>query len=436
VSVQAQFVGEVSADKPWSVSAKVRGFYDDNYATLPATRTDGGPTKRASYGVSISPSASFTVGDPVSGPTYLRLGYDYDLRWFEDRKKNSADHSHVFDLRLNHRFSDRYRIELGNNFVIAQEPSLLNPSTAVQGSYIRTDGNNVRNRANVAFDAALTEKLGTRLAYANTLYDYEQTGAGSRSALLDRIEHLGTADLRWMVQPTTTALVGYSFGLVDQTSKDLLLNPIGSDGLPLIKDPTTGARLTAADMAAIPTAEVRNSQSHYGFVGVDHSFTTALNTQVRVGAQYTTYPDALPGVEDNTWNPYVDASLSYQYSQDSRALLGVKHQRNQTDFGMYRLGVVEATLDQESTLLYVGIVHRLLPKLYGLVRGSWQGSEFNQGAFDTATDNYYMADVNLTYEISRWIAAEAGYLYDKLDSDIPNRGFDRHRVYVGVRATY
>jgi len=86
--------------------------------------------------------------------------------------------------------------------------------------------------------------------------------------------------------------------------------------------------------------------------------------------------------------------------------------------------------------LYVGIVHRLLPKLYGLVRGSWQGSEFNQGAFDTATDNYYMADVNLTYEISRWIAAEAGYLYDKLDSDIPNRGFDRHRVYVGVRATY
>ena len=44
--------------------------------------------------------------------------------------------------------------------------------------------------------------------------------------------------------------------------------------------------------------------------------------------------------------------------------------------------------------------------------------------------------MNLTYEINRFLAAEAGYNYDRLDSDLSFRSFTRNRVYVGLRASY
>ena len=44
--------------------------------------------------------------------------------------------------------------------------------------------------------------------------------------------------------------------------------------------------------------------------------------------------------------------------------------------------------------------------------------------------------VNVTYEINKFLAAEAGYNYDRLDSDVGFRSFTRNRVYVGLRASY
>jgi hypothetical protein len=43
----------VERSKPWSVSAALRGFYDDNYATAPS-----GPLRKGSWGMDFSPSLS------------------------------------------------------------------------------------------------------------------------------------------------------------------------------------------------------------------------------------------------------------------------------------------------------------------------------------------------------------------------------------------
>jgi len=45
-------------------------------------------------------------------------------------------------------------------------------------------------------------------------------------------------------------------------------------------------------------------------------------------------------------------------------------------------------------------------------------------------------DVGLTYTLNSYVALEGGYLWDRLDSDIPYRAFSRNRGYLGVRATY
>jgi hypothetical protein len=44
--------------------------------------------------------------------------------------------------------------------------------------------------------------------------------------------------------------------------------------------------------------------------------------------------------------------------------------------------------------------------------------------------------LNLAYRINQFLSAEAGYNYDKVDSDLVGRSYSRNRVYVGVRATY
>ena len=72
--------------------------------------------------------------------------------------------------------------------------------------------------------------------------------------------------------------------------------------------------------------------------------------------------------------------------------------------------------------------------------GQYQHSTYDNGFSGDTADDYYLLGVNLTYEINKWLAAEAGYNYDRLDSDLDaggiSRSFTRNRVYVGVRGTY
>ena len=50
-AVNTMPAGSQQATKPWSVSATLRGFYDDNYSTSPRD------LRRNSFGIEVSPSA-------------------------------------------------------------------------------------------------------------------------------------------------------------------------------------------------------------------------------------------------------------------------------------------------------------------------------------------------------------------------------------------
>src|SRR5947209_802640 len=78
-----------AADKPWSVSGTLRGFYDDNYNTAP-----DGPGRRSSVGFEVRPSVKFNI--PLEA-TSISLAYIYSMKYYDDRPKNKADHSHDFE---------------------------------------------------------------------------------------------------------------------------------------------------------------------------------------------------------------------------------------------------------------------------------------------------------------------------------------------------
>ncbi len=345
--------------KIWSVSANLRGFYDDNIATTPSGAV--GPTglrlRQSSFGFEVSPTLALKL--PLE-QTKLGLSYTYDMKYYENRS-NSADHSHDAELTLTHAFTPRYKMAANDSFVIAQEASLLDPS--VPTSALRSNGNNMRNIVGISFTAECTPLLGFEVGYQNSFYDYQQTGVGSRSALLDRLEHLARLDLRWQALPTTVGILGYQFGVVEQTSKDLLF-------------------------AAGPLPNIRDNHSHYLYVGADHDFNSQLKGSIRAGGQYTEYPNAPAGVSNNSIIPYADLNISYAYTEGSIAQLGVKHTRNQTDIGN--------TLDQESTTLYAELKHKITAKLSGRLIGQYQNSSFNQGVNNDKMERIFLGGANLS----------------------------------------
>jgi hypothetical protein len=395
VSMQAAYAPGLSPleqSKPWSVGLAVRGFYDDNYTTSPRGSRDD------SFGISVSPSVGL---HKAFDQTLIALNYTYELRWFEARTRNEADHIQIVNLRLDHKFSENYRLQVTDRFYHGQEGVVqLGP----QVDPIRTNADYWRNTARGQFEADFTDHFGMMVAYQNQIWDYDQRGDQTRSALLDRMEHLGTIEGLYHFRPATSGLLGYQFEQVDFRGKgNIGVDPDGN----------------------VLRSNFRDNRSHRVYVGVQHKPTANLDLGLRVGGQYTDYHRA----SDDAWTPFVDARGTYTYNPGSFLQVGVVHTLNATDV---------LAMSQESTSIWGMVNHRITPRLTGSVLGQFQYSSFEDGRLtvDASRDLLYLVGVNLHYRFNPYLGAEAGYNWDKLDSDLPNRSYSRNRVYVGVRANY
>jgi hypothetical protein len=435
-SAQAQYapgLTPLEMSKAWSLSAELRGFYDDNYLTLPKG------FRESSFGTEVAPSIAVNHS---TSDTLVSASYLYDARWYE--KHSVFDQSHQFNGRFEHEFSDRFKLSLNESFVVAQEPDVLD--STVVASPLRINGNNVRNTGSADFTVNLTKLLDLHLGYANTVYAYQQHAGDvfgqpfasgvpgnpsialggaypfepSRSAALDRMEQLATVDLRWKAMEDTTGVFGYQYEHVDYTSPEaiILAAPAGP-GTPA----TPGY-----------VSNIRNEDDHFVFVGADHSFTPNLNASVRVGGEYVDYYK----VHTTRLSPYADASLTWQYTALSSAQVGVKHIHNSTDV----TGFTSPVLDEDATVVYASLTHKVTDQFTVNAMGQAQYSTFNGGDFageggiSGKSENFYVAGVNLAYHFNPWFMTEAGYNYSKLNSELAGRSYTRNMVYIGVRATY
>lgn len=413
--------------KPWTISATLRGFYDDNFNAAPDA-ADLGDYERDSFGFEVNPS--ITLAFPL-GQTAIGLGYSYSYKNYENRPVGSDGHddsSHTFNASLDHAFSPRASVAVRDSFVIGQEPDLLRTGNAMT-TFQRVPGDNIRNFGAIDFRAMLTEQFGFEVGYANSYFNYDDdgpidsgfgvVGVPSLSGLLDRMEHVVHLDGRYELQPTTALILGYQYRDIDYTGDEVIAGALPAD----------------PDFSLM--SDDRNSRSHYAYVGAEHAFRSDLTGNVRVGAHYTDYYN--DDTQEGLWSPYALAALRYTYMPQSFVEVGVTHDRNATDV----VGVDEDldergfTTDQESTVVFLSLNHRITPKLRGTLLGQYQHSTFNGGIFDEQNEDYYMAGVNLEYQFSRHFAAHAGYNYDLLDSELGDlRDLHRNRVYIGITARY
>jgi hypothetical protein len=396
----------MDAGKSWGVSATLRGFYDDNYLCRASDEQE-------SFGFDISPAIRYQL--PLE-QTYLGLGYIYSGRYYEDRSSdNPWDQSHQFDMVLKHAFNERYSLDFDDSFVIGQEPEVLAPSSGPYTEFYRTEGDNLRNQGRLLFSAQLTRVLGLQIGYNNVLWDYEQDGPGSRSAVLDRMEQMGLINLRWQALPETTAILGYNFGLVQYTGDE----PIG---------------IMYQPFPVYVMSDDRDLQSHYIYGGLNQNLLRNMSASIKLGATYMDYDN--DDLNDDTWIPYVDVSASYTYATGSYVQLGYVNSFNSTDVVAPDSASGTITGAQETSTIYALWTHQISPKLAGTLHAHYQDSSFQGGLNDSSNDQFLMLGVNLTYMINRHVSCELGYNLSNLDSDIDNRGYDRNRVYIGVTASY
>jgi hypothetical protein len=433
----------VNADKPWSISGSLRGFYDDNINTQPE-----GPGKVDSFGFEIIPAATVDLN---SGPTTFKGSFIYDNRYYFERR--NTDQSEDLELDLNHNFSARYSVGLNESFVNAQEPEIL-AGTGPVATPLRSNGNNIHNAIALNFQAQLTRLFGLVFGYNNSIYSYEENhgntispGLPSRSALLDVNQNTFTVDSTWALSEKTRGIFGYKFSVLYNTSDESVLN----DGAFIAGPPPVNSPNYPFGGPYYIPADSRNNYAHFVYVGADESFSSRLNGSIRIGLQYLDYYNngTLQGAFPNTvfvrssstsLSPYVDLSANYSYSNDGALTFGFHQGHNQTDVaastGDPNAGV---TVDEESSTVYMTVTQKLTPitpKLTASGSLQYQYSVFNGGTSNNETDNFFMLGLDLAYQLTPHFSAETGYNFDALSSDLAGRNYTRNQVFVGVRAVY
>ncbi len=403
LSTLSAFAGDGS--KPYTLSAGVRGFYDDNIFT---SNDKLDKRKFDSFGFEITPGVRFNV--PLEGST-LSVGYTYGLRYYESRPGTKEDQFHIADVAFAHAFNPRYKLSVSDQFASAQEPEQLSPAAGGNNLPLRAEGNNIRNSAAVDLTVQLKPLWSAVVGYRNNYYNYKNKGFAEA---LDRMENLPSLGLRYQLAPKTVLSGNYQYGDVNY-------------------------RNTKSDF--------RDNRSHYVFAGVDHSFTSQLVASLRAGAQFVDWYHAPVDSRADAVNPFVDANVTYSYATGSNVQIGFRHSRNATDM-LNIQGAANTVLDQQSntvldqqsSLVYGSINHQITGKLRGSVVAQYQNSEFivNSKArpINGQKEDYISLGLTLNYRINNYLSAEAAYYYDQLASDVNFRDYSRNRVFVGIRATY
>ncbi len=372
--------------KFYTLTASLRETYDDNVST-----TSSG-SKQASLETELSPSilVDFPMEDSdfsaryTFGITYYSAGPNYG----GGGNGPSIEYTDEFVAQYAHAFSDRFNLNLAEQFRYYVEPSIL----ASTGTNYQ-NGAYVSNALNGTVTAQWTPLFGTTTTYANTIVKYDQTAVALNQ---NSIENTGTQTFSLSILPKIGVSLG---GIGDNITYDTAL---------------------------------RGYTNYTVFTGGQWQALPSLSMIVRGGGSYIE-----PMGGKAVIAPY--GALSFSWTLGERSALSFDYAHEVTPTG--QIGANGQTSDRFSSNFSYNITTSLSSHLQGIFTNAVISQNLAiPGAGTSSTQYDYELDTGLTYRYDRYLDFDFGVILSGVTTEAGGGNgvspYTRDEAYLGVRGTY
>lgn len=366
---------------------------------------------RAGYDSNVNQTHNNTVGSMygnLNGAVSYRFGAPRlvikanltgGLTWYSNTKLSSSEQNQGvigLGLSVEYRYSPRLVLTYNTSSSFQQQanPSLAGSAQNSNGSYIYT--------AN-SFAAAyqVSDVFSTITRFNFTANYYLQNSLNNQSGFS---QPGFTESFRWLVKPTTTAVVDYStdlYGYIQQ----------GNSSWGQVLD-----------------------------VGFDHTFNPEWFWNFRLGAEYRTYQNSVTGTGSYV-GPYVDSNFNWALGKRS-SLSWVAHlgtqpsgQQNVSYSAAFRTGL---NYNQQlfSRLRFDAGFFYLIQNYKDNPNGPATPA-YPNGSPISYNQTFMQGNVDLIYDLNRVFQLAIGYQYlTSICSAVPSQGYDRGISYIQLKAAF
>jgi len=380
--------------KFYTLTASLREVYDDNVGT-------SNINKVSSLETVFSPSVLVDFPTPEGD---FSASYTLDLTYYNNLNNNNNSNSGnggianigykpqsiQYDQQViaqyTHAFSERFNLNLGEQFRYYYEPSMYED---IGTAY--NNGQYVANVINGTFSAQWTPLFGTTTTYSNIITRYDNSVVGAEQ---NNIENTGSQNFSFSVLPKFSVSVG---GIADNITYD------------------------AAD---------RGYTTYTGYVGAQWQALPSLSITGRGGLSY--YETTGTGAQSST-SPY--AAMSINWSLGARSSLSFDYAHEITP--SYQIG----SNGQVSDRISANFQYNITTFLSSHLQTSLTNSNITNQLSSTSTLNgytqlQYFLDTGLTYHYNSYLNFESGISLSGVSSNSSIYNYSRDEIYLGVRGTY
>ncbi len=382
---------DLSLTRPGSLTL-FRPFSDSGPGTFTAL-----PFRLSSYANVGYDDNVFAVHSNPQGSIYNEAGLSLDLNvgdqrtelsghiltgivGYWDRPGKKIDPDIDWNLTLSHQFNERTVLTLTTDLSYQAQPDV---STGV--GVLNRVGNFLNSANKLALGFQWTPRIATFTNYSLTAIKYDDSALGE---LEDRLEHLISEEIRYLLKPSVVALVEYQIGYEDYLK-------------------------TSAN----------NSLSHYLLAGADLTPSPRLNFGFRAGGELRYFNTGSSGA---TLYPYAESTLTYKYKPQATIEWYIRYGLEQSDIAnsgyrkTFRTGFEIAQSIGAKTQLAAAVYY-----------------SYNEYAGTSpTTENVFEASLSATYQLTRKFSLNAGDTFTRDSSQSISRDYARNRIFGGVRYAF
>lgn len=367
---------------PFSVILSARGGYDSIEYTGIGQTVDtgfiqGGIGLRYGTNDRVTP---WNIGVDVGVTRYLESVERGDDLFYNTRALFNISHS--FSRRL----------VVANNFYMTYE---IEPNYGAGVTTGRRNGHYVYGYNNTTLAYAWTQKLRTTTGY--TIDGIKYVDDSMLGRFEDRLSHTFSQQVSYALSSRSQLIAEYRFRYTDY-----LHPPSRVNGIDYINP---------------------DYFSHYILVGVDRAWSDRLTSSIRAGVEL------YESDRTSDASPYVEGSLNYALGHRTHVRWYVQAGHDGSEVGTfnsrysYRTGIIAS--------------HQFTKRLNGYGGIHYVHSDFDaSGDMESVKEDELNASVGLTYNFWQNLSLDANYSFTTVASDELFREYDRHRISVGLNATF